>query len=109
MLEESLERIPGLQGLSTGRTRKLKEGAQIKAFFPKMLCPMPDQAIKKQLHGVRHVIVCEMNATGQYARIIRNRYHQENVLAVLKDQGVPFKPREVTPYIDALLEETVRI
>ena len=26
MLEESLERIPGLQGLSTGRTRKLKEG-----------------------------------------------------------------------------------
>jgi len=88
--------------------RKLAEGARIKAFFPKMLCPMPDAAMQKALAGVRKVIVCEMNATGQYANIIRHRYHKD-VQAVLKDQGIPFRPAEITPAIDMALQETVWI
>jgi len=89
-------------------TRKLKEGAHIKAFFPKMLCPMPDAAMRHHLHGVRKVIVCEMNAIGQYASIVRNRYGVE-VLAVLKDLGEPFKPGEITPHIDMAIEGIVRL
>ena len=88
--------------------RKLAEGARIKAFFPKMLCPMPDARMREVLAGVRKVIVCEMNATGQYANIVRHRYKKE-VHAVLKDHGVPFKPSEITPHIDMALEETVWI
>jgi 2-oxoglutarate ferredoxin oxidoreductase subunit alpha len=89
--------------------RKLNQGAPIKAFFPRMLCPMPDVAIRKQLAGVRKVIVCEGNATGQYANIIRHRYHMDDVHAVLKDVGVPFSPGDITKHIDMVLEEAVRI
>jgi len=89
--------------------RKLRQGAPIKAFFPRMLCPMPDHAMRKQLQGVRRVIVCEMNAEGMYAKIIRHRYNQRGVHAVLKDQGVPFRPADITPYIDMALEEATRL
>ena len=89
--------------------RKLKEGAPIKAFFPRMLCPMPDAAIRRQLIGVRKVIVCEANATGQYASILRHRYHLDSVHAVLKDLGVPFRPGDITRHIDMVLEEAVRL
>jgi 2-oxoglutarate ferredoxin oxidoreductase subunit alpha len=89
--------------------RKLRDGAPIKAFFPRMLCPMPDNALRRHLHGVKRVIVCEMNAEGQYAKIIRHRYNQRGVHAVLKDQGLPFRPADITPYIDMALEEATRI
>ncbi len=88
--------------------RKLNEGARIKAIFPKILSPMPDAAMERHLSGVRKVVVCEMNDTGQYAKIVRHRYHKE-VQAVLKDRGLPFKPSEIVPQIDAALEEVVRI
>jgi 2-oxoglutarate ferredoxin oxidoreductase subunit alpha len=89
--------------------RKLRKGAPVKAFFPRMLCPMPDVAMRKQLQGVRRVIVCEMNAEGMYAKILRHRYNQRGVHAVLKDLGEPFRPGDITPYIDMALEEATRI
>ncbi len=89
-------------------TRALNDGASVKAIFPKMLSPMPDVAMRRHLHGVKRVICCEMNDTGQYANIIRHRYGV-NVHAVLKDRGVPFSPGEITPYIEMAIKAQVRI
>ena len=89
-------------------SRKLNQGASIKAIFPKMLSPMPDLAMQRHLHGVRQVVVCEMNDTGQYANIVRHRYNK-NVHAVLKDHGVPFYPGEIVPQLDMALSQLVRI
>ena len=88
--------------------RKLEEGARVKAIFPRMLAPMPDVAMQKHLASVRQVVVCELNDEGQYANIVRHRYHKP-VHAVLKDHGVPFKPSEITPQIEAALKEVVRL
>jgi 2-oxoglutarate/2-oxoacid ferredoxin oxidoreductase subunit alpha len=88
--------------------RALNEGAPIKAIFPKMLSPMPDNAMRRHLHGVKRVICCELNDSGQYANIIRHRYGV-NVHAVLKDHGVPFAPGEIKPYIDMAIKGEVRI
>jgi 2-oxoglutarate ferredoxin oxidoreductase subunit alpha len=89
--------------------RKIQQGAPIKAFFPRMLCPMPDKAMRKQLQGVKRVLVCEMNAEGQYAKILRHRYGLRGVHGILKDHGMPFLPGEITPYIDMAVEEGTRI
>lgn len=88
--------------------RALNDGASVKAIFPKMLWPMPDVAMRRHLQGVKRVICCELNDTGQYASIIRSRYGA-NVHAVLKDHGVPFAPGEITPHIEMAIKGQVRI
>lgn len=91
-----------------------KEGWQISYLFPRMLWPLPDRAIRRFLaSGVRTLFVCELNATRQFAEMIRARYtpdlvrHGVRVMSITKDDGLPFTPAEIRSRLFDLLSQDI--
>jgi 2-oxoglutarate ferredoxin oxidoreductase subunit alpha len=77
-------------------------GIHVRALLPHVLWPMPDIAIRSFLaSGIKTLFVVELNATRQYAEMIRARYTRElvaygiEVVSITKDEGLPFTPVEV--------------
>ncbi len=88
------------------------EGYEFSYFLPRMLWPMPDLAIRRFLSsGIKLLFVCELNATHQFAEMLRARFTADllsnnvEVVSVTKDDGLPFTPGEITTGIMKALEE----
>jgi 2-oxoglutarate ferredoxin oxidoreductase subunit alpha len=88
------------------------QGIRIEAIYPHTLLPMPDRAICDFLSTKRALLIPELNFSGQFGRMIEHRYYREmderniHVHPLTKEQGVPFKVRDIqTAVIEMLMAE----
>ncbi len=77
-------------------------GIHVRDLLPHVLWPLPDNAIRSFLaSGIKTLFVAELNATRQFAEMIRARYTRElvrygiEVVSITKDEGLPFTPLEI--------------
>lgn len=91
------------------------QGIPIEAIYPHSLLPMPDSAMLDFLKTKRAILVPELNYSGQFGRMIEHRYYHEldelnvHVHQLKKEQGVPFKIREIYNATLAMLEDECRL
>jgi 2-oxoglutarate ferredoxin oxidoreductase subunit alpha len=93
-------------------TKRLRaQGIPIEAIYPHTLLPMPDQAIRNFIRSKRAILVPELNFSGQFGRMIEHRYYREldernvHIYQEKKEQGVPFKVREIYDAVMRMIEE----
>lgn len=90
--------------------RLRQEGYKIEAIYPHTLLPMPDDAMQDFLHTKKHILIPELNYSGQFGRMIRHRYSRELIEGQItlhqlkKDQGIPFKIQEIYDEALAMIE-----
>ncbi len=77
-------------------------GYEVAALQVKMLHPLPDEDIRHFLNSVQHVIIPELNYTGQFNQIIRAKY-MVPTLSLNKCAGVPFTPEEILNKIEEVI------
>ncbi len=77
-------------------------GYEVAALQVKMLNPLPDEDIRHFLSQVQHVIVPELNYTGQFAQILRAKYLVPTI-NLNKCAGVPFTPEEILNKIEEVI------
>lgn len=74
--------------------RANQEGYQVAALHARMVWPLPEADIQAFLNEVDHVLIPEVNQTGQFANLIRTRFdvkpHRLN-----KSDGLPFRPADI--------------
>ncbi|OGR95119.1 MAG: hypothetical protein A2902_07020 [Elusimicrobia bacterium RIFCSPLOWO2_01_FULL_64_13] len=91
------------EGPIEGAIRKANQlGYEVAALQVKMLHPLPDEEIRHFLGSVEHVIVPEINFTGQFAHMLRARY-MVPVISLNKCAGVPFTPEEIFGKIEEVI------
>ena len=84
-----------------------RERIPLEALYPHTLLPMPDRAISDFLHGKKSILIPELNASSQFARMIEHRYYKQleeegiHIYMLPKEEGRPFKVREI---IQAILD-----
>jgi 2-oxoglutarate ferredoxin oxidoreductase subunit alpha len=78
------------------------EGLEVKALTLKMIWPLPDEEIRSFLNGLKHVIIPEINFTGQLCQILRARYLLP-FHSFTKCGGVPFSPQEILTRIEEVI------
>ena len=77
-------------------------GYEVAALQVKMLHPLPDDEIRHFLGSVQHVIVPELNFTGQLNQIIRAKYLLPTI-RLNKCAGLPFTPEEIFNKIEEVI------
>ena len=78
-------------------------GIKATAFHPKLLFPIPARAIGDWLkaHGVKTLVIPELNYNGQYAALIKQHFnHGLNYVQLNRCGGVPFAPRDILQQIE---------
>jgi len=81
-----------------------KAGFEVKALQLKMVNPLPDQDIREFLADLKHVIVPELNYTGQLAMLLRARYLVPTI-QLNKVAGVPFTPEDILLKIEEVYKK----
>ncbi|MBI3953918.1 MAG: 2-oxoacid:acceptor oxidoreductase subunit alpha [Chloroflexi bacterium] len=69
-------------------------GHKVAALHPKVVYPLPFEEIQRFVDSVSHVIVPEVNFSGQFARYLRTEV-DVHPIRVNKYAGLPFMPREI--------------
>lgn len=82
-----------------------QQGYEVAALQVKMLYPLPDSEIKQFLDSVEHVIVPELNYTGQFSQLLRARY-LINTIRLNKCAGLPFTPEEILNKIEEVISRS---
>ncbi len=87
------------------------EGVEIEALYPHTMLPMPDKAMRDFISTKNAILAVDLNFSGQFERMVEHRYYKEldardvRVASLRKEQGVPFKVREVYEAIKQLIAE----
>ncbi len=87
------------------------EGVEIEAIYPHTILPMPDAAVCDFLSTKRAILVPELNYSGQFGRMVEHRYYKQldrrniHVYPLTKEQGIPFKVREIYEAVMAMVEK----
>lgn len=88
-----------------------RQGLAFRALLPHVLWPMPENAIRSFLaSGVKVVFIPELNATAQFAEMLRAHFtkelleHDIEIVSITKDDGLPFSPAEIREGIFAHLD-----
>src|SRR3990170_822501 len=83
--------------------RALERGYSVAAIHPRVLEPLPGEAVGQFISSVKHVIVPEVNYQGQFAHHLAATFgfkpHRVN-----KYGGLPFTPGEVFAKIEEVLD-----
>ena len=74
-------------------------GYKVAALHPKVVYPMPVEQLRRFVDSVEHVIVPEVNFSGQFARYLRTEV-DVHPIRVNKYAGLPFMPREIYQKIE---------
>ncbi len=82
-----------------------RDGIEVAALTVKMLNPLPDEEIRHFLNSVEHVLIPELNYTGQFNQIIRAKYMIPTI-PLNKCAGVPFTPEEIYNKIEEILSKS---
>ncbi len=77
-------------------------GYEVAALQVKMLHPLPDEEIRNFINSVQHVIVPELNFTGQFNQIIRAKYLIPTI-RLNKCAGMPFTPEEIFNKVEEVI------
>lgn len=80
-------------------------GYEVAALQVKMLHPLPDDEIRHFLNSVQHVIVPELNYTGQFNQILRAKYMLPTI-RLNKCAGMPFTPEEILNKIEEVISRS---
>lgn len=96
-------------GSSFGPAREAVEalaaqGLSVGAFYPRVLGPFPADAVADFTGSAKHVIVPEVNYTGQLARLIRSELRID-LHSHAKCDGLPFTAEDIQ---DIVIEELAR-
>ncbi len=83
--------------------RARAEGYKVAHLHLRLLNPLPHEQVMAFAKRSRHILVPELNYTGQLARWIRIETCL-NVHPFHKDEGIPFVPNEIYRQITALAE-----
>lgn len=81
-----------------------KAGIEVAALQVKMLHPLPDEEIRNFLNSVEHVLIPEINYTGQFNQVIRAKYMIPTI-PLNKCAGVPFSPEEIYNKIEEIVSK----
>ncbi|MFQ6088275.1 MAG: 2-oxoacid:acceptor oxidoreductase subunit alpha [Candidatus Methanofastidiosia archaeon] len=73
--------------------RLVSKGYKVGCFFPKILNPLPDRALREFLLCDK-VVVCESNYEGQLANLLSSRFRVE-IVRFRKYEGIPATPKEI--------------
>ncbi len=79
--------------------RARAKGHRVASLHPKVLSPLPDQAIKEFIHSVDKIIVPENNYSGQLANLLGAKYGLQ-AIRVNKFGGLPFTAGEILQAIE---------
>ncbi len=91
------------EGPIEGAIREANQmGYEVAALQVKMIHPLPDEEIRNFLGSVQHVIIPELNFTGQFNQLIRAKYMIPTV-PLNKCAGVPFTPEEILNKIEEVI------
>lgn len=84
------------------------EHISVKLLYPKVLNPLPVNVIGRWLKGVEAVVVPELNALGQFAKLIEAAFKRD-VIRLTKCQGIPINTEEVVACVKRALARERRI
>ena len=79
--------------------RARKNGYRVASLHPRILSPMPDNAIREFIDSVTKVIVPECNYTGQLANLLGARYGLQ-AIRINKFGGIPFTAADIFKAIE---------
>ena len=79
--------------------RARAKGYKVAALHPRVLSPLPDQAIQNFINSVEKVIVPECNYSGQLANLLGAKYGLQ-AIRVNKFGGIPFTAGEILRAIE---------
>lgn len=71
-----------------------ERGIAVSGFYPRILQPLPVEAIKEWAETVDHIVVPEVNFTGQFARLVRSDCGIE-VESLTNVSGLPFTAEDI--------------
>lgn len=74
--------------------RARANGIKAAAIHPKVVYPLPTEELRRFISSVEHVIVPEVNFSGQFAHYLRTEL-DVHPIQVNKYAGLPFMPREI--------------
>ncbi len=77
-------------------------GLEVKALTIKMIHPLPDEEIRSFMTGLKHILVPEINFTGQLCNILRAKYLFP-FQSFTKCNGMPFDPDEIHNRIEEVI------
>ncbi|MFQ6058740.1 MAG: 2-oxoacid:acceptor oxidoreductase subunit alpha, partial [Anaerolineae bacterium] len=84
--------------------RAQERGLKVAALYPKVLNPLPVEAIQEFAAPLKAVIVPEINYTGQFADLLRARLGIE-AIRLNKYEGIPFTAGEIYRKIEEVAED----
>lgn len=73
-------------------------GVTAATFYPRILCPMPAERIRKWAEGMDAIVVPEVNYTGQFARMVRADC-EIPVISMNQISGRPFTAKQIADFI----------
>ncbi|UUZ95655.1 2-oxoacid:acceptor oxidoreductase subunit alpha [Paenibacillus sp. P25] len=89
--------------IDEARRRLSDKGLKTNHVTVRLLHPFPAEELKPYLEKAKTVVVIENNATGQLASLIKlNCGYAEKIKSMLKYNGNPFLPAEITNYCQEL-------
>ncbi|TVY10579.1 2-oxoacid:acceptor oxidoreductase subunit alpha [Paenibacillus cremeus] len=89
--------------IDEARTRLASKGMKTNHITVRLLHPFPVEEIKPYLEKAKSVVVVENNATAQLASLIKlNVGYADKIKSLLKYDGNPFLPAEITKYCQEL-------
>jgi 2-oxoglutarate ferredoxin oxidoreductase subunit alpha len=80
--------------------RAADHGYRVAAFYPKLLNPLPSEALRTFVRSVRRIIVPEVNYQGQFANILAARFGVDPI-RINRYDGRPLVPKQI---YDTILE-----
>ena len=80
-------------------------GIEVAALQVKMIHPLPDEEIRQFINSVEHVLIPELNYTGQLNQVIRAKY-MISTIPLNKCAGVPFSPEEIYNKIEEIVSKS---
>ncbi len=83
--------------------RAQSEGMPVAGLYPKMLFPMPAEHVGEFIQNRAHVIVPELNFTGQFGRMLQAQFGRE-FISLTRYGGVPLAARDVYTKIKEVYE-----
>jgi len=90
-------------GVTKGAAKEAAEDLDIKVIQIKILQPLPEKQIKKELEGVETVATAECNSTGQTAKLLQ-AYNIKVNKKILKYTARPFFPSELKKEFKSLIK-----
>ncbi|MEK8130149.1 2-oxoacid:acceptor oxidoreductase subunit alpha [Paenibacillus filicis] len=89
--------------IDEARGRLAEKGINTNHITVRLLHPFPVEEIKPYLEKAKQVVIVENNATGQLASLIKlNVGYAEKIKSMLKYDGNPFLPAEITTFCQEL-------